>query len=119
MIRAASKLTEFPINDLARLMIDAREPNSSGDLLDSVVFFLFEKDGLVVDTDDKGKATSLSLSFGMEEVKRSRTEQQLREALGTRIPETIRRRIQSLSPDRVHWVDPVLGITDEDLPVKR
>lgn len=119
IVRSAAFLNEYPAIELAQLMVDARHPNATKDLKDSVVFYFFDKDGFVVDTDSEGNGTTLPLTFGFADIRAARTESQGREELSRKIPETIRRRIQTLPANKVYWADPVLEITSEELPIAK
>jgi len=119
MVHSAAFLNEYPASELAQLMVDARHPNSSKDLKDTVVFYFFEKEGFVVDTDADGNATTLPLTFGFADIRAARAESQGSEEIARKIPENVRRRMQSLPPEKIYWADPVLEITDKDQPIAK
>lgn len=115
LIRAATSLPGFPPDELAEMLLQARNPSFGSRPSDFLVFYLLEDEGVVVDR-VAGQSRVIPLPFGSRQILQARSDPALQTELAARIPEGIESRRRQLPAENVYWSDAVLGITDADYP---
>jgi serine/threonine protein kinase/tetratricopeptide (TPR) repeat protein len=114
MMETAVKLGSFPAAEIGHLALESRTPRSSSVEKDTLILYFGADRGWVIDVDSEGSAVVFDAPFGAGSIVEARHDPQQQAELARLIPEPVRQRAKSLSPERILIVDSVRGLISQD-----